>query len=245
MKIFIRFFLLLLVSYLNLPNLSAQIAKNDSSLYSQTLQYTINFYRITLKENLRLYYGNEYISIANGVKGTPFFKYDKLQPGSVFYNGILYDEVPLLYDVYQDAVVINDYTNSFPIKLVSEKISYFKLADHSFIRLSSENTAASLGTGFYEVLYNNNEIMILAKRVKKLFAGSRAEESQQFVQKDQLYIKKNNTYYSINNRKNLMAIFPDKKDDVKKYWKESNFNFKKDLESAVVKTTEYYMQLNK
>jgi hypothetical protein len=230
--------------YSPFSGLLSQISKEDSSFREQSLKNSINLYKSALKENLRLYYGNEYIRVSNGIKGTPFFRYDILQTGCVFYNGVLYDEVPLLYDIYQDAVVINDYTNSYPIKLVSEKIDYFKLNTHSFIRIISENTATSFNTGFYEVLFNNDKAMVLAKRIKKLFAGLRAEESQVFIQKDQIYIKKDNIFYLVMNKQRMLNIFSDKKEALKKYWNENNFNFKNDLEKAVIKTTNYYFQLS-
>jgi hypothetical protein len=238
-------FLCFLFFYSPFSRLSAQAGKEDSLLQQEAIQYTINLYKKNLKENLRLYYGSEYITAANGIKGNPFFKYDTLQTGCVFYNGVLYNEVPLLYDIYQDAVVINDYTNSYPIKLVSEKIDYFKLNTHSFTRIVSNNASTSFNSGFYEILFNSDKAMVLVKRIKKVSAGSRAEEPQMFVQKDQIYIKNNNAYYPIKDKRDVLNAFTDKKDAIKKYWTENNFNSKKDLETVVVKTTAYYMQLNK
>ncbi len=243
MKSLYYFLLSLLFPEIPFNGLLAQPVSTDTGFYQQTLQQTTRFYKNTIRENRRIYYGSEYIRVSNDVKGTPFFLYDTLQTGAIFYDGVLYNDIPLLYDIYQDAVVINEYANGFQIKLVSEKITYFNWSTHLFIRITTENTAGLLNSGFYEVLYGDTTTNVLAKRVKKLVAGYRVEDAQQFVQQSQLYIKSNNIYTRIKNKQSLLAVFSNKKEAIKKYWATGNLNFRKDLETATVKTMEYYMKL--
>lgn len=225
--------------------LFAQSSLADSVLYEKTLNNTIAFFRNTIKEKSAVYTGREYIQYGNGIKGHPYFLQDSLQNGTVFYDGVSYPAIPLKYDIYKDVLLIPDYNKSNFIELLTEKINWFQIASHRFVYLFSKKENNQLNSGFYELLLSNPYASIYAKRSKKIPMASKAEEQQQFVQKNVYYIKENDDYFEVSNQASLLSFFKNKKELLKKYVKENKLNFKKDPESTIINTVEYYNTLKK
>jgi hypothetical protein len=120
-------------------------------------------------------YGSLYVS------ASPFWWQNKFQFGSVIYNGMRYDNVPLLYDLISDVLVtdnpnmtyqdttsvlwlatanlINSHANKEDpfignnIQLQSQLVSAFDIDNHHFERLQAQG-ANDIQVGFYELLYS-------------------------------------------------------------------------------------------
>lgn len=237
--------LLVVLLCLTERSLQAQTSSNDSLIYEKTLSNTISFFRTVVKEKSLLYTGREYIQVGNGMKGHPYFEKDNLQTGSVLYDGVVYQSIAMKYDIYQDVLLINDYNKSNLIELLSEKISWFQISSHRFVYLSTKKENNKLNSGFYELLLTHSFASVYAKRSKKIPMTSKAEEQQQFVQKNVYYIKENDDYFEVTDKASLLYAFKGKKEALKKYIKENNLNFKKGLENAIINTVEYYNTLQK
>src|SRR5690349_14742788 len=77
----------------------------DSVVYKKALGQTISFNPSLATKTSGLYTGSRYVRDYYRVKGHPFFETDSLGKGDVFYNGVLYKNVDLLYDLSHDNVV--------------------------------------------------------------------------------------------------------------------------------------------
>ena len=100
----------------------------------------IDYFQKEIGENAHLYTGKEYTSYSNGIKGYAFYLTDQMQSGDIFYDGTLYSDVPLLYDIVRQEVVINRYNQEARMKLLNEKVKYFTFSGHTF-----ENILLSVG----------------------------------------------------------------------------------------------------
>ena len=187
--------------------------------------------------NAHLYTGKEFTGYVRNAKGHPFFLSDQMQNGNIFYDGSLYENVPLLFDAVNQQVVINRYNQNFKISLLSEKVKYFTIVGHRF-----EHITIKVVTGLYDVVFDGNA-KLLARRVKNVVKSLKAEDLPSINESDEFYIMKNNSLYAVDGKNSLLKVFEDKKDLVKAYIRKNNFNFKKNREKELTQVSAYYSTL--
>jgi len=236
--------LLFLIGFFEVPAFAQNGAMADSVFQKRMADSVIKMYYNTVGENMQLYNGSEYAGSFSNSIGHPYFESDRLQKGSILYNAVLYQDIPLSYDLVRDELIISNYTRNFNLKLVTEKIIYFSFLNHVFVKIEPDSSmGTSLASGFYELLYNE-KLMVLAKRVKRLQAGA-AEDKPKFVQYDHYFVRNDNMLKEIESERDLLEFFKDQKAEIKKYLHKNDFRFKKDPGNTIVKAAEYYTQLKK
>ena len=238
------FFLFLFLSFNSSLSLFAQSSNTDSALYDLAVQNIISLYSKTLEENTHLYNGTEYIEDHPGVIGSPFWKATSLQRGSIYYDDVLYPNIPLAYDIVKDEVIIRN-QQQLSVKLVPEKIGYFFLFNQLFVHIAND-TIANLGfiPGLYNVI-NKGPATVLAKRRRTSLRVLKPTDHYEFRELDAYFIRKDGKYYTIDNKSSLLNALRDKKDEMKKFLQKNKFKFRKDLEDTIVKTVDYYNLLIK
>ena len=197
------------------------------------------YYQYTDKQS-RLYNGVEFLGYSPRIEGHAYFATDQWQTGSLIYDGMIYKDVPLLYDIFKDGLIVRHFNNYFRVGLVREKVKEFTLSDHHFIRIEIDSLSNQpLTTGFYDVLYSG-KIMAIAKRVKTISETITYQLEQKFVQQDLYYIYADGKYYPIRNSKELLRVFKDKGRDVRQYLSKNKIRYKKGPENAISKAVAYY-----
>jgi hypothetical protein len=222
----------------------AQGNETDTVFYRSGVSSTIHFYIESEGDQLGLYYGPYYPGYPYIFrKEKPYFNSDQFHTGSVFYDGILYTDVPLLYDQVKDAVIIQG--SEYPIQLNNKKLSGFTLDDHLFIwRDQNDAREAKAEEGFYELL-SNGRTGVLKKEIKKLavdlFASEVAERS--VLVTDHYFIMINNRIYAINKTKDLIRSLMGKEKEIRLFLKNNKLKFRQYPETVLLRTTSYYDQL--
>lgn len=222
----------------------AQQPITDSAFYTQSINNVLTAYKKQVQDNLHIFNGIEYLRSGHGVKGTAFFEADSLLPGSVFYDGRLYEDIPLRYDVVTDDVVIENYTKNNEMKLVPEKLGYFYVAQHLFVRITADSLLPSfITTGFYEKLYDG-KLSVFARHQKIRKQSVTASENEaKYIEYNYYFAFINNTFYKSGDKNEFLALMADKKDDIRKFIKDNKINFNKKREASMVQVAEYYSQL--
>lgn len=189
-----------------------------------------------------LYNGIEYIGSYPGTTGHPYFKWDTLQQGTIKYNGIYYPDVGLKYDLVSNEVILLGKQN-LSISLVPQKIDFFSISGHLFIHLRQDSTIQQLPeAGFYEVLYDGRA-MVLARRKKGVERASSVEDPFIFRQYNSFFVKRNNRFYPVNSEKELLLLFGDQKEALKKHLLQNGIKFRKEREKSIIQTVAFYDQL--
>lgn len=220
-------------------------SSNDSIFYHNVIKNIKDTYFSSIQNNAHLYNGIEYEYFGRGVIGSPFFMVDTMHNGSVFYDGILYEDMPLRYDMVDDAVLVKYGSDNNTIRLIQEKVVYFSILDHKFIRFSDDDHSNDF-SGFYELLYNDKNVLAFAKRYKKRMLSSNVEDKLgSFVQYDQYFIYKDGKYFSVNSQSDLAEIFSDKAQAIKKFMRSEKATYKKNPEQAIISTVIFYNGLSK
>ncbi|EMR01473.1 hypothetical protein ADICEAN_03404 [Cesiribacter andamanensis AMV16] len=226
--------LLFLVFYSSV-RAQAPIASDSLTAYSNT----ILLYRNMIRENSRLYSGREYVPLSRRIQGHAFYASNDWAQGSLVYWGEQYEQVPLLYDILSDELVIRHYDSSFRIKLIADKITAFSIYNHHFIRLEPPR-GAPLAAGFYDQLYKGGTLLLAKRRKTILETRGDGQVKQEFEQNDQYYIFKEGTYYPVSKRGAVLKVLKDKRKEVKRMMKQNKVLFWQNPEYAMIKMLEFY-----
>jgi hypothetical protein len=216
----------------------------DSNNSINTLQYAKSLYYDISGDNIHLYNGSEYPGYDISFIGNPFFDTTAMVPGSIFYDGTLYENVPMLFDIQNDAVVIYRRNVNFKIRLVNEKIDHFTFLSHEFLRIAADsNNKFSLPTGFYDRVYNGNStFLVQRKKFTKDDPVVNGEVKTRFIEFENYFVKQNNRFYPVKTRKSVLALFKDKEKDLRRFIKKNKLKFKKKPEYAILQVVRYYDQ---
>lgn len=194
----------------------------------------------------RLYNGPLYSGYDHHPQGHPFFLSDTLLTGSISYDGIVFPDVRLSYDLNKDVVIMKNALKDINFELLPEKLQYFTITQHRFLYLTSDSTAVDLpSTGFYEELYHGKAIA-LARHEKVIQSIGRAEENLfRYRQYDFYYLEVKGRYYSIHSERNMLDAFGPDKTLIRDFVKRSHLSFRKDPVTALAKTAAYYSKSEK
>ena len=211
-----------------------------SFLVNAQQSFPQNYVRVRIDPDSRLFNGREYIRNGTNAKGFPFFEWDSLQTGSLTYDGILYHDIAMEYSLTSDELIIHNFTGDALISLVPEKITSFSIAGHRFRYIA----AALPETGFYEELYASPQLTLLARRKKTLVPPSTQDEQPKYVQTDRYFLLIDANAYNIHNENDLLAVWKDKKDLLKKFIRKNKLSFKQQhFENSLLKMTIYYQEI--
>ncbi len=217
----------------------AQNAPEDTLLYSSTAKQVIDYFNTSIAEQSEIYNGARYELYPPANKGTFYFK-DKNYciPSLIRYNGTWFKNIPVLYDVHNDAMISVNGNNLFVLD--AERTSDIYLLEHHFIYLNTKSPD-DLTPGFYDLLYDGKS-QVLVKRTK-LIDESKSTEIV-YEDKTAIYVKKDNKYLPVGSKGALMDIFKNKSKELNQYLKSNKIKYNKDEEGAVARLATYYDQIN-
>jgi len=220
-------------------NLFAQDLSNNT--YPKGSEELYDQYTKAIGKSGRLFNGHEYSfeDFQNG--GHPFSGRKMFHSERLIYDGFTYESVEIMYDIYRDQIVMahNDENGNFArIALYSEKAMAFTLRGNQFIRLEGSGQTPPSGDGFYEILYSD-QLVVLAKREKKLRPSSNGGYTFEFYQTDQFYLKKDGFFYHIKSKNDFYKPFSSNKKLMKAYARQSGVN-RMNLEYFIIFLADYY-----
>lgn len=249
-RLVLRTLFLLSVFFIHFKSSFSQNFISENTSDSASVKAAIELYHQYLSPETCLYDGSEYTYNTYYPftinEGHPFFESKNFETGSVFYNNMLYEKVPLLYDVIHEELLIRDPSKINILRLNESKVKWFTIYGHTFIRVVKDSTSGSpLSTGYYDVLYQGNTS--LYKKVSKLFkenSSSFQGLNKYVAENDEYFIKKGNDYFKIKSRKNLLSVFTDRKKEISQFMAKNKLKLRKNKEYALLKTVAYYDKLN-
>ncbi|MGY2134137.1 hypothetical protein ACW9KT_18035 [Hymenobacter sp. HD11105] len=225
----------------------SQVSSQDTSSLAMAVDAINKQYTKTIGENSLLFTGPEYLDYNKPyMNGNQFFGSGKLQNGTVHYYGIVFTEVPLLYDIKLDQIVIQPAINPLQFKLVDENVKYVVIEGHTFIRIIKNDSARySVPTGYYDLMVDG-AAKVLAKRTKKTqsrmglygLEGNYSEDTK-------FYLQKNNEFHIATSKQSVLRVLSDKKTALESYARQHKLKFKKATqEASIIKLVTYYNSLN-
>jgi hypothetical protein len=225
----------------------AQPTVPDTLISDSAYGLALRQYHTWLDPEPNLYRGGQYAEYGFLLKeGHPFFGEDRFHNGTVTYNGILYENVLLLFDEVLDVLVIPDPLKVFKISLIPAQVSAFTIGDHSFVRLSDSLNRSQPANGFYEQLYKGH--VSLLKRERKTIqedVSNPAEGIQRLIEVHvSYYFERGGEYYPVNNKGSLLYALKDKSREASKFMRHNHLKVRKNKENTLVKVVAWYDGLN-
>jgi hypothetical protein len=185
-------------------------AQGDTAFIAASESYLRQLYAASIKGELPIYTGGGYAEYVSLNEEFPYFLSDDWINGSIVYMNDTYTDVPLQFDLGTETIIIEHFTSARKIKLASERISEFHLADRHFINLNKAYLPGVPESGFYEIL-EDGEVKLYARRRKNLqkrVVSGKLVAS--FEEINKYYLLKDSTFHSIKSKSRLLKLFRDK-----------------------------------
>ncbi|SRR5258706_1740829 len=223
-----------------LPRMVFCQSKSDSSLI--TYNNAKDAYFRALGTELNLYNGVYYKGYRQheNDEGQPYFESDLWYEGSVFYDGIFYENIPMLYDLIEDELVIDHRYGAVKLKLIKEKVNFFIINGHRFVHLTPAVSNSSLTSGFYELLYEGKYKAYARWQKKRNEVTTTNEIQVRYEQKVQFYIFNGNEYLPVRAKSSVLRILKDKKPALQKFIRKQNLNFGAQCIESIPKILSFY-----
>jgi hypothetical protein len=202
-------------------------AQNADNIYSQ-------FDSETGKQNSALYNGRAYVNpFRFGNETHNYFGNDAYVAGSVFYDGQLWTDATFKYDIHGDNLIIRsigeyDYMG---ITLTPEKTASFSIYDKKFVNLKLlfPELPAFMPNGYLEEITLNDAARLYIKHHKnKRGLKVNVIMYDVFESENQYFLFTNGAYFPINSKSDLIAIFPNYKSKINKYYSANRKTAKSD-----------------
>ncbi|HTH54401.1 MAG TPA: hypothetical protein VL728_00055 [Cyclobacteriaceae bacterium] len=172
-----------------------------------------------------LYNGSEYVMYQSTIREHPYL-YINWELGTIDYDGQLYANVYLLYDLNSDQIITKS-TAGGDFQLVKSFVNFFALGDRRFVHLRDSISVP----GFYEILLEG-KIGVYSKHEKIKFQSKLAHQAhsndaqRDFLEKDRVLLYKDRKFVEVNSKEQLLQIFASQAKEVKRFMREKKLNFK-------------------
>lgn len=218
----------------------------DTAFLAQARSQAVSLYDAAMNRQYMLYNGSEYNPFPEPYEGHHYFGSEYWEDGSVKYYGERYDAIPMQYDLLNDVLIIEHYDqNGYMAEVVlhSEKVDYFELLDHTFVRLSPD-TAQVLGvrSGFYDLLYDGQHKILCKRRkmVKERIESGALRVS--FLERENFYLVKDGRVFPLKNKGSVLKVLSDKRRALNQYVRSEVRDYR-NKEKLFVDLVRYYDSL--
>lgn len=177
-----------------------------------------------------LMYNSIYLTNLRGRTTHQYFERRDWQNGSLILSGELYSNVPMLFDIEREQLIIK-HPDSYRIDGIAvnmDSLQSFILAGHHFRKYKFLGASS-----FYDVLVDGKNVSLLAKRKKKSSAKKEGIELDAITN---YFIPANDQLISLKGIKTLMKLYPQHKITIKSIKKEEKIRIRK--EDTVVRFVE-------
>ena len=217
---------------------NAQNVTTGNIASTGTAEQVVNYYQSAMSDQSEVFNGYGYHFMPEGHRGSAYFG-DKpyFKSATIRYNGNWYRNIPVLYDIYADAMISQTRDSMFVLR--AEKIADIYLSEHHFINLNVQNLSA----GYYDQLYNGHS-EVLVKRIRKVQNNVTSQSVEiLYENEDAIYLKKGENYIKVFSKSSVLDVFKDKSKQLKQFLKDNHIAYKEDVEESIVKLASYYDQI--
>ncbi|MGZ3939881.1 MAG: hypothetical protein ACXVLT_14925 [Flavisolibacter sp.] len=192
-----------------------------------------------------LYNGAEYEGSYIGTLGNPFWNSSQFQTGSVSYDGVVYYDVPLAFDLVRKEILTKTLQPAI-IRLETSKVQCFCINQHRFVVISNDTTAVNpLPDDIYDLALDKPPVRLLIKRSKEIRHSLYVDNKDSIVALNKYFIQYGNRNYFIKNSRQLLEIFYRDKKGFRALWKQEQLNFKKDPEAFIIQSLQFWIEQRK
>lgn len=184
-------------------------------------------------EDFSMIYSGKTVSTYNRFQyyNLPYWETEEYRNGTLCYQGRIYTDVPLRYDLYQNELNIL-LPKRIGVNVDKRKVNYFILNKVMFVPYE----------GGYQLILHDGHPLKLTSIIRCVF-GNEVQEGtssfKNFVFKEQYTLTIDGKEYEVKNKKSFIKCFPAYKKQLKKYAKEQALDFKTHRKDAFIAMTQY------
>jgi hypothetical protein len=199
----------------------------------------------TLKENQILYNGRYWRNLYFKVKEDQFLFSKELLPGSVTIDGKSFKNVSLLYDIYNDELLVK--TNHGTIlQLNKEMVDSFKFnfknKTYYFTKLPVDSLKVL--RGYVNVLFKGkNSLYVKYKKEIQMLAVERKYDL--FYQTHRIYFVKDGSSHLLNGKGDLLKVLNEDKVQIRDFIKKNKLRISKKNPESFIPVIAYYDSISK
>lgn len=214
---------------------------------SQPFHGALKGYDEAIENQLLIYNGIRYTPFKKPYDGSPYFRGEQWESGSLIYDDQRFENISMMYDNYLDKLIIEHYDRlkgAAHIELRSYHVKKFELRNAVFIYLAPDSVAGdALAAGFYEIMYDG-KVKYIVKRSKKLKEDINSNKLHlEFQPLNRYYIVMNDHYHLIRNKRTMKKAFGEDKKTISRFIKSNRLKFnKRKIETSILRTIQYYDQ---
>lgn len=170
-----------------------------------------------LDSSLNRYSAADFSSIVNGKQfnsnyspsiGTPFLNDASWSQGTLVYSSILFENIPLAFDLYNDILLFNYFhiDGGFALVVCQDSVTTFTLQYRQFINSNCFKGSHPSLKGFVELIHSG-KFEVYGKYFKVLYKDTE-KNSSVYILKKRYFIKINNIIYPIRSNSAIVRLFP-------------------------------------
>lgn len=218
----------------------------DSTVLEKAAYNTLQIYHQFMGDQAGVYNGRRYNDYRYMFSaGNPFLDTTVMSNGSITYNNIFYENVPLLFDVLKEKVIVATPGTYNMVELASSRVAGFSVLNHRFVRLPGDSRHSKMQTGFYEALFQGKKHTLYKKHLKVTredLSGRRLILS--IEDQYRYYIQNGNQFFWIKNKKALINAYPNHRQEIRAFLRKSHFRFKTKTDNQLENLAVFYETLS-
>jgi hypothetical protein len=220
--------------------LQAQKLIGDTTFIQASKNNAIGLYGDALKDVQMYFNGSAYVEVPRTGEQHAYFVNDDWQVGTLLFEGNLFSNVYMLYDLTADQIVTESPIGNL-LAITPEKVTGFTMGKHTFVRIVKPSVDNGLPrTGNYEVLYNGKS-RVLGMYEKELQRKIENTEFRFFfLEHYKYFILKNGIYHQVKTKKSVLKLFPEQKHALKSYARKNRIYFRNNQQVALPRIVGYY-----
>lgn len=175
-----------------------------------------------------IYQGIEQEKYPVNYLNNPYFADPDYTQGQVWFNGILYPNVNMRFDMYRQQLIVQAENQPYNILIPYEKLDSAII--HGFkLKYYPEIIRKNNSSGVCRLILFDEKVKLYIQPEAYLVKQSQNQNVKyKFVQKNSFFIEKSETLYPVKNLRSLQHIFPGQKTQIAEISKTHKLNYKKD-----------------
>ncbi|WP_223034324.1 hypothetical protein [Hanstruepera marina] len=235
-----------LIVYLFLLGLFQFGFSQSNNLNSEKVYY-VAFDSIIGIENTELYNGKRYVDrFRSSKENHRFYKDFTFVNGYVVYNNQPYYNLNLKYDLFEGVLItkLKGDKKFFNMVFITNDVQEFKIHDSRFVNINNYINSKDF-TGFAELLYEGEHIVVLKKHDKKKTDKIKEQSViYEFKPITSFIVTNRTTIATIKSKKDFKSIFPDKMEAVNTFYKNNKSLNKSNPDLFITRLSELINNLN-
>ncbi len=223
---------------------NAQSDIPDSTSYQAALQMATDTYKQFIGNEAAIYNGPVFTGFNYTLQaGSQYLIPVQSTHGKVLYNGIMYANVPLMFDVLNNKLITKKPSDNQSFEILNKQVGYFELDQHKFIHLQNTNSK-NVPSGFYEIYFEGQKSGIYVLHTKQL----REDLEQKFIKyniedRSIYFIKKDGTYQKVTKNKDLQRIYAEQQQEIKSFIKKHKLKLSKNTKETLISIANHFETL--